>query len=81
MAVRNLSGFNTSEASGYAVHLLLIISVPAILHGLYDTLLKKGFEGYALAVAAASFAWLVFLLERARSSEEYAPRRVIHATA
>jgi RsiW-degrading membrane proteinase PrsW (M82 family) len=77
MAVRNLTGFNTSEATDWTLHLLMIISVPAIMHGLYDTLLKKGFDGYALAVALASFAWLAFMLERARSSdEEYSPRRV-----
>jgi len=82
MAVRNLSGFNTSEATDWTVHLLMIISVPAVMHGLYDTLLKKGFDGYALAVALASFAWLAFMLERARSSdEEYTPRRVIRAVA
>jgi RsiW-degrading membrane proteinase PrsW (M82 family) len=82
MAVRNLGGFNTSEATEYGVHLLMIISVPAIMHGLYDTLLKKGFEGYALLVALASFAWLAFLLERARSlDEESAPRRAIRVTA
>jgi RsiW-degrading membrane proteinase PrsW (M82 family)/DNA-directed RNA polymerase subunit RPC12/RpoP len=82
MAVRNLSGFNTSEATDWTVHLLMIISVPAVMHGLYDTLLKKGFDGYALAVALASFAWLAFMLERARSSgEEYNPRRVIRAVA
>jgi RsiW-degrading membrane proteinase PrsW (M82 family) len=82
MAVRNLSGFNTSEATDWTLHLLLIISVPAIMHGLYDTLLKKGFDGYALAVALASFAWLAFMLERARSSdEEYTPRRVARAAA
>jgi RsiW-degrading membrane proteinase PrsW (M82 family) len=82
MAVRNLGGFDTSEGSDYAVHMLLIISVPAILHGLYDTLLKKGFDGYALAVALASFAWLAILIERARSSdEEYTPRRLAKAAA
>lgn len=82
MAVRNLSGFNTSEATDWSLHLLMIISVPAVMHGLYDTLLKKGFDGYALAVALASFAWLAFMLERARSGdEEYAPRRIVRATA
>jgi hypothetical protein len=80
MAVRNLGGFDTSEGSDYAVHMLLIISVPAILHGLYDTLLKKGFDGYALAVALASFAWLALLIERARSNnDEPVPRRLAPA--
>jgi len=82
MAVRNLSGFNTSEATDWAMHLLMIISVPAILHGLYDTLLKKGMEGYALAVALASFAWLAFMIERARSDDpEQTSRRLARAAA
>jgi RsiW-degrading membrane proteinase PrsW (M82 family) len=82
MAVQNLSGFNTSEAKDWFLHLLMIIAVPVVLHGLYDTLLKKGMDGYALAVALASFAWLAFMLERARNANtDYTPRRVVHHTA
>lgn len=43
---------------------LLAIAVPAVLHGLYDTLLKREMPGYALVVAVASFAWLAFVIER-----------------
>jgi hypothetical protein len=50
--------------------LLLLISVPMTLHGLYDTLLKREMKVYALLVAVASFVWLVFLIERARSGDE-----------
>jgi len=73
---------NTSEATDWTVHLLMIVSVPAVMHGLYDTLLKKGFDGYALAVALASFVWLALMLERARSSDkEYTRRGVVPAAA
>ena len=61
---------------------IYLVGASAILHGLYDTLLKKGFDGYALAVALASFAWLAFLIERARSNDdEYVPRRLAKAAA
>lgn len=45
-----------------------------ILHGLYDTLLKKDMDGWALLVAGLSFAWLVIVTEWTRS-EEQEPRR------
>ena len=57
----------------WLAQLLLLISVPMTLHGLYDTLLKREMKVYALLVAAASFAWLVFLIERARSGDEEEP--------
>jgi RsiW-degrading membrane proteinase PrsW (M82 family) len=50
------------ELLGYAV---LIILVPMVLHGLYDTLLKKDYPGLALVVAIASFGWLMFQIEAA----------------
>ncbi len=43
--------------------------VPMILHGLYDTLLKKDLEVWALVVGAASFAWFALQVEMARSSD------------
>ena len=74
MAVQNLAGFETNEVTEWCQHLLIIISVPAILHGLYDTLLKRDMGGLALLIALASFAWLAFMIERARSGDtEYAP--------
>jgi hypothetical protein len=39
------------------------------LHGLYDTLLKREMEGYALLTALASFGWLVFVVEWTRTGE------------
>src|SRR5262249_55514416 len=50
----------------YAAALLRVAWIPMILHGLYDTLLKKDLNLVALAVAVASFAWLVVQIERAR---------------
>jgi RsiW-degrading membrane proteinase PrsW (M82 family) len=41
-----------------------IIAMPSIiLHGLYDTLLKKDYQSYALVVALISFVYLVCLIE------------------
>lgn len=44
-----------------------IISVPMVLHGFYDTLLKKDHEGWALFTALLSFLWLILLIERTLS--------------
>ena len=44
----------------------MIVSGPMVLHGAYDTLLKKVMNGWALLVAAVSFAWLAFQIETAR---------------
>jgi RsiW-degrading membrane proteinase PrsW (M82 family) len=83
MAKQNLAGFDSNDATDWAKHLLIIISVPAVLHGLYDTLLKKEMEGYALLIALASFAWLAFMIERSRSADEGVapPRRIVPAGA
>jgi RsiW-degrading membrane proteinase PrsW (M82 family) len=50
-----------------------LVSVPMVLHGLYDTMLKKEMPGSALVVAIISFAWLVFQIERSRREEDSAP--------
>jgi RsiW-degrading membrane proteinase PrsW (M82 family) len=47
-------------AAGVSVYLVL---VPMVLHGLYDTLLKKDHDGLALVVALASFGWLAWQIE------------------
>jgi len=75
MAAEKQDKFETNEGFDWLTHLLLVISVPAVLHGLYDTLLKRDMPGYALAIAAASFVWLMFVVERARSYDEPASRR------
>jgi RsiW-degrading membrane proteinase PrsW (M82 family) len=54
-----------------------------ILHGLYDTLLKKDYDLYALGVALVSFAYLVGLIEWSQWKEGRgeAPRRRVVAVA
>jgi RsiW-degrading membrane proteinase PrsW (M82 family) len=51
------------------LRLLILISIPMVLHGLYDTLLKKDIDGIALAVALVSFGWLAIMIETAREKE------------
>ena len=46
-----------------------LVSVPMLLHGLYDTMLKKDMDSAALVVAVISFGWLVYLIEQARRKE------------
>jgi RsiW-degrading membrane proteinase PrsW (M82 family) len=59
----------------YSLALLRILAVPMILHGLYDTLLKKDMNVLALAVGAASFAWFAWQVESARGEVAEEPRR------
>jgi hypothetical protein len=40
-----------------------LLIVPMLLHGLYDTLLKKDHEALALLVAVVSFGWLAWNIE------------------
>ncbi|MFO0815550.1 MAG: PrsW family glutamic-type intramembrane protease [Gemmatales bacterium] len=49
--------------------LVILISIPMVLHGLYDTFLTKQMEGLALAVALLSFGWLVLMVETAREKD------------
>src|SRR5215471_4607562 len=44
--------------------LFKIIAVPMILHGLYDTALKKEMNGLSLLVALFSFCWIALQVER-----------------
>jgi RsiW-degrading membrane proteinase PrsW (M82 family) len=67
---RNKSLFESEwDWSSMGDIMLNVLAVPMVLHGLYDTLLKKEMELAALAVAAASFVWLIVLIERTRSGE------------
>lgn len=50
----------------WVLPLLAALGVPMVLHGLYDTLLKKQLHQQALIVAVVSFAWLAFLIETTR---------------
>jgi RsiW-degrading membrane proteinase PrsW (M82 family) len=47
-----------------------VIAVPMVLHGLYDTMLKKELELLALVVAAASFGFLAWTISRLRTSDD-----------
>jgi len=47
----------------YLFRLLQIVAVPMVLHGLYDTLLKKQMDGFALATAIVSLAWMAIQFE------------------
>jgi RsiW-degrading membrane proteinase PrsW (M82 family) len=57
----------------WLVLLVRLMFVPMVLHGLYDTLLKRDMDGTALAIAVVSFVWLGGAVER--------ERRVVQASA
>jgi RsiW-degrading membrane proteinase PrsW (M82 family) len=61
-----LDGFDWDEVGKVILQYLLVAMV---LHGLYDTLLKKDHEFWALSVAAVSFTWLAWLVRRERAEE------------
>lgn len=50
--------------SEWGLAVLRVQGVPMVLHGLYDTLLKRDMNALALLPAVASFAWLAFLISR-----------------
>lgn len=54
---------------GYWGRVVMIVGVPMVLHGLYDTLLKMDYNGWALGVAVASFGWLAWQIERMQRAE------------
>jgi RsiW-degrading membrane proteinase PrsW (M82 family) len=45
---------------------MFMVCIPMVLHGLYDTLLKKDMDGWALLTAIVSVAWLVWQIEGAQ---------------
>lgn len=49
---------------------LVYVWVPMVLHGLYDTLLKKDMSGWALLVALASFGYLAFQVSRLHGADD-----------
>jgi protease PrsW len=55
--------------TNFALAVIQILAVPMVLHGLYDTLLKKDLDLWALAVGVATFAWFAIQVEMARGSE------------
>ena len=67
---RNVDAYEeVHDASSFGLFMLRIIAVPMVLHGFYDTLLKKDMNGWALVVALLSFGWLVMHIELARGSQ------------
>jgi RsiW-degrading membrane proteinase PrsW (M82 family) len=52
---------------------LKILAVSMVLHGLYDTLLKRDLEFWAIVTAAASFAWFYWFADRSLRLEESEP--------
>ena len=57
--------------------ILFVIGVPMVLHGLYDTCLKKDMNGVALIVAVASFGYLAFLCSRLSGEDDEAAKRAM----
>jgi len=54
----------------WAKALLWVLGIPMVLHGLYDTMLKREMNAVALLTALVSFGFLVWLIEKARSEEK-----------
>jgi len=48
-----------------------------VLHGLYDTLLKKDMNGLALGVAILSFLFLAFQISRLHSEDDAEAREAM----
>ena len=66
---RNVEEYEKVEdAGGFGIFMLRVIAVPMVLHGFYDTLLKKDMNVWALAVGLMSFAWFAWHIELARST-------------
>lgn len=51
------------------LRLLILISVPMTLHGLYNTFASKNMDGLALATDLFNFGWLALMIETARDRE------------
>ncbi|HEV3204336.1 MAG TPA: PrsW family glutamic-type intramembrane protease, partial [Gemmataceae bacterium] len=58
------------EWKDYIWPLIRVLGIAMVLHGLYDTLLKKDMFEMALAVAVVSFGWLAWQIESLREEEK-----------
>jgi RsiW-degrading membrane proteinase PrsW (M82 family) len=68
--------FQDSESwLDFLFRVLLVVAVPMVLHGLYDTLLKKEMNAGALGVAVLSFGYLAFLISRLRGDDDQAANK------
>ncbi len=54
----------------FILPLVVIVGVPMVLHGLYDTLLKKEMNALALVVAVISFLFLAFQISRLHTEDD-----------
>jgi protease PrsW len=50
----------------------MVLAGPAVLHGLYDTLLKKDMNFWAFGIALVSFVVFAVFVERLQR-DDYAP--------
>lgn len=57
------------EWSDLLTSFLWVLAVPMVLHGLYNTALKEDMKSAALLAAAASFVWLIAIVEWTRQQE------------
>jgi RsiW-degrading membrane proteinase PrsW (M82 family) len=57
----------------YGLAVLRLVAVPMVLHGLYDTILKKDLDELALIVGLLSFGWFAWQIEGAREFEQKGP--------
>jgi RsiW-degrading membrane proteinase PrsW (M82 family) len=60
---------NGRSTDSFFRQIVLVFAVPILMHGLYDTLLKKDMETPALVVAGLSFVWLAIQVEVAKARE------------
>src|SRR5579871_544532 len=61
----------------YIPRLYLIVGVPMVLHGLYDTLLKKDMNAIALGVAVVGFLFLAFQISRLHGADDEEARKAM----
>jgi RsiW-degrading membrane proteinase PrsW (M82 family) len=70
MMWHNQEAINGDSEWGDAIFgLLKILIIPIILHGLYDTLLKREINMAALVIAVMSFGWLAWLIQTSAGKE------------
>lgn len=65
---RNQDYIDDWEWENAALFVIHYLGVAMILHGLYDTLLKKEYQSLALVVAIASFGWWAWQLRQAKEA-------------
>ncbi len=69
---RDQSHLSEVEADDFFWFVVRYLGIAMLLHALYDVLLKFDHELLALAIAAGSFAWLLWLIRR-EEAEELSP--------